>query len=240
MAHTTFAILAVYQMVFLYRQGVQPRQIIAFSVTSLACMLLLNQHQPRELWAFCLAMGYTLWNLLPGSFALFDLPSHSTFMRNLRVQDQPGRCIVCWDTRILAALPCKHESCNDCLQLMGEYGQTACPLCRTPLFGARDWPVLAAMKTVVASMGVQTALCLLNAQYEIRRGGLLNTVVWVVASCFTVPVFWCVLMYIVIPNSDDWWCKSSGRFSSTTTGASVVSSVGVIVMVLWLGDGRFK
>ena len=81
---------------------------------------------------------------------------------------------------------------------MGEYGQTACPLCRTPLFGARDWPVLAAMKTVVASMGVQTALCLLNAQYEIRRGGLLNTVVWVVASCFTVPVFWCVLMYIVI------------------------------------------
>ena len=240
MAHTTFAILAVYQMVFLYRQGVQPRQIIAFSITSLACMVLLNQYQPRELWAFCLAMGYTLWNLLPGSFALFDLPSHSTFMRNLRVQDQPGRCIVCWDTRILAALPCKHESCKDCLQLMGEYGQTACPLCRTPLFGARDWPVLAAMKTVVASMGVQTALCLLNAQYEIRRGSLLNTVVWVVASCFTVPVFWCVLMYIVIPNSDDWWCKSSGRFSSATTGASVVSSVGVIVMVLWLGDGRFK
>jgi ABC-type antimicrobial peptide transport system permease subunit len=100
--------------------------------------------------------------------------------------------------------------------------------------------VLAAMKTVVASMGVQTALCLLNAQYEIRRGSLLNTVVWVVASCFTVPVFWCVLMNIIIPNSDDWWCKSSGRFSSATTGASVVSSVGVIVMVLWLGEGRFK
>jgi hypothetical protein len=240
MAHTTFAILTLYQMFFLYRQGVQRRQVITFSMTCLACMVLLNQHQPRELWAFCLALGYTIWNLLPGSFALFDLPSHSAFMRNLRVRDQSGKCIVCWDTRLLAVLPCKHEGCKDCLQLMGEYGQTACPLCRTPLFGARDWPVLAAMKTVIASMGVQTALCLLNAQYEIRRGILLNAVVWMVAFCFAVPVFWCVLVYIIIPNSEDWWCKSSGRFGLATTWASVGSTVGVVVMVLWLGEGRFE
>ena len=240
MAHTTFAILTLYQMFFLYRQGVQRRQVITFSMTCLAYMVLLNQHQPRELWAFCLALGYKIWNLLPGSFALFDLPSHSAFMRNLRVRDQSGKCIVCWDTRLLAVLPCKHEGCKDCLQLMGEYGQTDCPLCRTLLFGARDWPVLAAMKTVVASMGVQTALCLLNAQYEIRRGILLNAVVWMVTSCFAVPVFWCVLVYIIIPNSEDWWCKSSGRFGLATTWASVGSTVGVVVMVLWLGEGRFK
>jgi hypothetical protein len=240
MAHTTLAILASYQCLFLFRHGVQLRQSIAFSITFMTCLALLNQHQPHELWAFCLALGHTVWNLLPGSFALFDLPGHSTFMRTLRMRDQPGKCIVCWDTRPIAELPCKHESCRDCLQLMGEYGQTACPLCRTPLFGARDWPVLAAMKTVVASMGVQTALCLLNAQYEIRQGGIWNIVVWMVASCFTVPIFWCVVVYIIVPNSEDWWCKSSGRFSSATTGASVSSSVGVIVMVLWLGEGRFK
>jgi hypothetical protein len=240
MAHTTFAILTICQTFFLYRWGVQLRQFIVFGLNLTICMVLLNQHQPRELWAFCLALGYTIWNLLPGSFALFDLPSHSAFMRSLRVRAQPSKCIVCWDTRVLAVLPCKHESCKDCLQLMGEYGQTACPLCRTPLFGARDWPVLAAMKTVVASMGVQTALCLLNAQYEIRRGSISNTVVWMVASCFTVPVFWCVLVYIILPNSEDWWCKSSGRFGLATTWASVVSTVGVIVMVLWLGEGRFR
>jgi hypothetical protein len=240
MAQTTFAIMSLYQTFFLFRHGVQLRQIIASSIILTTCTVLLNQHQPRELWAFCLALGYTVWNLLPGSFALFDLPSHSTFMRDLRVRDQPGKCIVCWDKRPLAELPCKHESCKDCLQLMGEYGQTACPLCRTPLFGARDWPVLAAMKTVVASMGVLTALCLLNAQFEIRRGHLLNSVVWMVASGFAVPVFWCVVVYVIIPNSEDWWCKSSGRLSLATTWASVISTVGVIVMVLWLGEGRFK
>jgi hypothetical protein len=40
-------------------------------------------------------------------------------MRNLRVRDPPSKCIVCWDTRPLAELPCKHEGCKDCLQLMG-------------------------------------------------------------------------------------------------------------------------
>jgi hypothetical protein len=239
MAYTVFTILSLYQTIFLFRHGVQLRQSIAFSITVATCMALLNQHPPRELWAFCLALGYTIWNLLPGSFALFDLPNHSAFMRNLRMREQPGKCIVCWDTRPLAELPCKHGSCKDCLQLMGEYGQTACPLCRTPLFGARDWPVLAAMKTVVASMGVLTALCLLNAQFEIRCGHLLNSVVWMVASVFVVTVFWCVVVHVIIPNSEDWWCKGSGRLSSVTTWASVVSTVGVVGLKLWLDEGRF-
>jgi hypothetical protein len=240
MAHTTFTILTVYQTIFLFRHGVQLRPIIVFSIAFMTCITLLNQHQPRELWAFCLALEYTIWNILPGYFALFDLPSHSAFMRDLRMREQPGKCIVCWDTRPLAELPCNHQSCKDCLQLMGEYGQTACPLCRTPLFGARDWPVLAAMKTVVASMGVQTALCLLSAQFEIRRGHVLNSVVWMVVSSIAVPIFCCVVAYMIVPNSEDWWCKSSGRFSSATTAASVVSTVGGVVMVLWLGEGRFR
>jgi hypothetical protein len=240
MAHTTFAILTLFQTFFLFRYGAQLRQLTAFGVIFTTCITLLNQQQPRELWALCFALEYSVWNLLPGSFALFDLPSHSTFMRNLHVRGAPGKCMVCWDPRSLADLPCKHQSCRDCLQVMGEYGQTACPLCRTPLFGARDWPVLAAMKTVVASMGVGTAICLLNMQFEIRRGHLLNAIVWSVASGFTVPVFWCVVVYIIVPNSEDWWCKSSGRLSSATTVSSVVTTVGVVVMVLWLSEGRFK
>lgn len=99
--------------------------------------------------------------------------------------------------------------------------------------------MLAAMKTVVASMGVETALCLVNAQFEIRRGHLLNSVVWSVASGSAVPVFWCAVVYIIVPNSEDWWCKGSGRFSSATTVLSVVSTVGAVVGVLWLGEGRF-
>jgi hypothetical protein len=104
MAHTTVAILMLFQISTLFRHGVQLRQLIAFSITSVTCIALLNQPQPRELWAFCLALGYTIWNLLPGSFALFHLPSHPTFMRNLRIRDQTGKCIVCWDTRPLAEL----------------------------------------------------------------------------------------------------------------------------------------
>jgi hypothetical protein len=40
------------------------------------------------------------------------------------------------------------------------------------------------------------------------------------------------VVYIIIPNSEDWWCKNSGRFSSATTWASIVSAVGLIIMVL--------
>lgn len=112
-AHTTLTILTVYQTIFLFRHGVQLRPIIGFSIAFMTCITLLNQHQPRELWAFCLALGYTIWNLLPGYFALFDLPSHSASMRDLRMREQPGKCIVCWDTRPLAELPCNHQSCKD-------------------------------------------------------------------------------------------------------------------------------
>jgi hypothetical protein len=98
------------------------------------------------------------------------------------------------------------------------------------------------MKMLVASMGVQTALCFLNAQFEIRRCNvLLHKVVWGVAFGVAAPVFWCVVAYMVVPNPEDWWCKSgAGRFGSVATWASVFSAVGVVGMVLWLGGGEFK
>jgi len=96
------------------------------------------------------------------------------------------------------------------------------------------------MKTVVASMGVHTALILPNAQYEIGQGDPWNIVVWVVASSFTVPLFWHIVLNMVIPNSEDWWCKSPGRFSSATTYASVTSTVGAPVIKLWLDEGKFR
>jgi hypothetical protein len=94
MAKMTSAIFPLYQTIFLFRHGVQLRQIMASSISFATCTALLKQNQPRELRAPCLILGYIVWNLLPGMFALFDLPSHPAFMRDLHTKDQPRKCIV--------------------------------------------------------------------------------------------------------------------------------------------------
>lgn len=240
MAHTTLAILALYLSIslFRWRLDIRQHQIAAHSIICLACAVLLRQDTPRELWAFCLALGYIVWNALPGSFD-YDLPSHAAFMRSLHVQNQLGDCIICWDARILADLPCKHRSCKDCLQLMGEYGQTACPLCRKPLFGALDWPVLVIMKTLVASMAIHNALCLLNAQYELRQGFIGYTLVWMAALSITAGSLWYVVVAVVMPNEENWWRIAPGGLSLATVCGSLAYSVSIIGLKLWLDEGTF-
>lgn len=49
-----------------------------------SCLSLYHLQQP--LLAFSLAIGYTVWNFLPGSLADINLPSHASFMRNLTVR----------------------------------------------------------------------------------------------------------------------------------------------------------
>jgi hypothetical protein len=66
--------------------------------TSLACAALHRFKQP--LLSINLAIGYTIWNLIPGSLAAKDLPSHSEFMQNLKIKepaDSPMECAICWD-----------------------------------------------------------------------------------------------------------------------------------------------
>lgn len=243
MAHITFAILALHLGNTTYRHGFKPRQILADSFIYIACMALLRQTPPRETWAFCLALGHCVWNLLPGSFgSSFDLPSHATFLRNLHIRDQPGgECMICWDdTSLLANLPCNHQSCKDCLQHMGSYGQTACPLCRRPLFAALDWPILAAMKTIVASMAIQNALALLNAQYELRQGDVRQALIWTVALAVAGSIFWYVVVGLVLPNEEDWWRLAPGGLSLATTWGALVWSISVLGLKMWKDEGTIR
>lgn len=147
-------------------------------VVWLLCLFLLQLQTPRETLAFCLAIGYTAWNLLPGSFTSLDLPSHSNFMRGLRVQDKQAECMFCWDELPLVQLPCKHQACVQCLQPMGENCQTTCPMCRRPLFNAMDWLLFAAMKSAFVSWSTAVPLCFMDACHELSHGQYRHGAIW--------------------------------------------------------------
>lgn len=123
---------------------------------------------------------------------------------------------------------------------MGEYGQTACPLCRRPLFVALDWSILAAMKTLVAFIDIHTALCLLNAQYEFRQGDHWHTGMWMLALCFTACLFWYTVVGLVIPNEEDWWRIAPGGLSLATIWVTLAWSVFAIALKMWLDEGRLR
>lgn len=58
LAQITFAILALHLGNTSYRQGCKRRQMLTDSITCMACMVLLYQDPPRQMWAFCLALGH--------------------------------------------------------------------------------------------------------------------------------------------------------------------------------------
>lgn len=123
---------------------------------------------------------------------------------------------------------------------MGEYGQTACPLCRRPLFAALDWPILAAMKTVVASMPVEFALALLTAQYEFRQGDVWQASIWTVALAFIALVLWYAIVGLILPNQEDWWRLAPGGISLATTWRALVWSISVIGLKMWKDEGTIR
>jgi hypothetical protein len=134
--------LALYPTLSLYRSELNRHELIAHNelivhnIIFAARIILVHHPQPREIWAIYLVLGYAVFNSPLGTLAPSNLPNHAAFMRSLRTREESGDCIVCWDTRVVADLSRKHRSCAECLQLMGQYEQTVCPLCRKPFFAA--------------------------------------------------------------------------------------------------------
>jgi hypothetical protein len=158
-------------------------------------------------------------------------------MQRLTLQDEKAECITCWDTHLLANMPCGHGVCVGCLQLMGTHCQTACPMCRTPLFGILDWPVLAAMKTAITSFTVFIPLCLRCALDEAKQSQYRNFVVWMGCFYFTVFILWWAVTRTVIPRGQDWWRLSFGQWRLGHVGVIFGSSVWSLGLMVWLQEG---
>jgi hypothetical protein len=223
---------------FLRRRSTWQRQIPNDILAYSTCLVL--QHylpQSRGIWAFCLALGYTTWNLLPGSFASLDLPSHSSFMQRLKLQDKQAECLICWGLHTLAKLPCGHGVCKPCLHSMGKHCQTACPMCRTPLFGVMDWPALAAMKTAISSLTVVIPLCLRVALDEGKRNHYRNFAIWMGCFYFTGFMLCGAVTRMVIPRGDNWWRLSFGQWRLGHVGVIFGSSVWSLGLMVWLQEG---
>lgn len=141
--------------------------------TSLACVTLNHFKQP--LLSCNLAIGYTIWNLIPGSLAAKDLPSHSEFMRSLKIKepaDPTTECVICWDDdQSTAELPCGHQFCLPCIKLMTAGGKfhTTCPTCRRRLFNVAERFQIAGMKGNLACSSLMFARAILNCVHETTR-----------------------------------------------------------------------
>lgn len=68
-----------------------------------------------------------------------DFMRISIFDESCCVDD--GQCIVCFDSRPDAVLPCAHAYCSKCIDNFQRINQRCCPLCRLPLQGDDAWVV---------------------------------------------------------------------------------------------------
>lgn len=240
MALLTYIILVIAASYSLIRQKRNWRRTVYDIVAWSICMGFLRLREPREVWAFCFAIGYTTWNLLPGSFTSLDLPCHSTFVRSVEMQDKQVECPVCWEVHTVAQLPCGHGICNPCLQLMGKHYQTACPMCRRPLFSAMDWPVLGAMKSAVASLAITVPLCLLDAIHQGSRSHYRNAAIWF--GCFLINGFWLwtIVTRMVIPRQENWWRLTAGQWRLGHVCVTFGTSVWSVGLMLWLQESRYR
>lgn len=240
MALMTYSIFAIATSYSLVRHKRNWRRTLYDIVAWSICVVLLRLREPREVWAFCLAIGYTTWNILPGSFSSLDLPSHSTFMRGLRTQDEQAECPICWDQLHLVRLPCRHETCMQCLQLMGENCQTTCPLCRLPLFAVMDWLLLAAMMSAVMSWSIVIPICLLDALYEFSHGQYRNGAISM--ACFYIFSFILSLVVrrMIIPRKQTWWRLVPGQWRIGHVCSTLLSSVWSVGIILWMHEGKYR
>lgn len=211
----TYSVLGTSVLTVLSRRSIRRRQVASDMVAYAICLSI--QHylpEAREVWAFCFALGYTTWNLLPGSFTSLNLPSHSAFMKGLQKQEKQAECIVCWGKYTLAQLPCSHGTCESCLQLMGQplsnsvpdvsetfvwFHALACPDCYEERGDILD--------------NSHTSL----SAFRHTRGlpsSHRNTAVWM--GCFYINVFFLqmIVTRMVIPRREDWWHPAAGQVRS--------------------------
>lgn len=198
----TFAVLCV---LFIFWRSRSWQQRIGDINVWAACWNL--YHLQKPLPALILALGYTVYTCIPGSFAALTLPSHATFMRGLQTapEGDEDECKICWeDNKQLADLSCGHRFCTGCLDAMGKAYQTACPMCRTPLFSCNDRLIYIFTKGCVTITAVNFVVYLLKGIDEVQRYGWYVGWLALVSACFFgffIPVygrfFW--------EHGDDWW-----------------------------------
>lgn len=98
-----------------------------------SCLVLHDLSHP--LLSLCLAVFYTTWVSLPGSFASLILLSYARFLATTNFTPSPHAdeetCMVCWEEdTFLGHLACKHLACSSCLIAMALVYQTFCPFCK--------------------------------------------------------------------------------------------------------------
>ena len=170
MVATTYAVLCL----LLLRLGRKTWPYYAADLaTAIACAAL--HHFKQSHLSFNLAIAYTVWNLIPGSLATIELPSHTAFMRDLKIKkpsDSPTECLICWEEdQSHGELPCGHEFCLPCIKLMtgGEKFQTTCPTCRRPLFNIAERFQVAGMKGNYTCFVLTLVRAILHLFHETKR-----------------------------------------------------------------------
>lgn len=197
-----------------------------------------------------LALAYAAWTFLPGSFASLNLPSYATFKRTTTFitpkedASESDECRVCWDTaHALAQLPCGHRVCEGCLDLMNEHCQTACPMCRRPLFASSDAACFVLTKASVAVGVVNTTLHVLVCVHEVRSGHNLGAMLSFGFSCMIGRYLW--LYGILIRNfGENWWRGSPATVGSSTRSVkaaclALVTGIGLLCSTLWTSRRTF-
>jgi hypothetical protein len=216
-------------------------------LTAILSCLLLHLRKPTTL-SLSLAIAYATWTFLPGSFASLNLPNYATFKRTttfIQPKDDSDECKVCWDTaHALAQLPCRHHVCEGCLDLMNSHFQTACPICRAPLFCSNDRACFVLTKAAVACGAVNTTLHLLVCVYEVRSGPNLSAMLSFGFSCMIgryLRMYW-----VLIRNfGEDWWRGSPATVGSSTwsvqaAGLALVTGIGLLCSTLWTSRRIFS
>lgn len=194
---------------------------------------------------FSLAIAYLIWVSTPGSFSSLTLPRHSEFMRTLVFPpgEESEECKVCWDDKDrLAQMPCGHRFCKNCLQLMGQGFQTACPMCRVPLFSRHDRLMFIVSKSAVAISGVNFAIYSLRLFRELQAGKLIYATVSF-GSMLPMVFHLFVMISLCRKNGEHWW-RDSATATEPTLGqlkaAAFALGTGLFLFfqTLWITRSR--
>ncbi|CZT18498.1 uncharacterized protein RCC_04343 [Ramularia collo-cygni] len=160
----------------------------------------------QPLLALGLAIAYTVFTCIPGSWSASNLPKYSKFRQRLVIVEANDKdCMVCYDKENpLALLPCNHECCTGCLDLMAAGYQTTCPACRTPLFNANDEIIYALTRGSVASMVTNIILLSFVGFQDYRDSDWTGVAIRFGSQCVLTPMLWFygTLMW---EHGDGWW-----------------------------------
>ena len=210
----------------------------------ISCPILYNFSHP--LLSLCLAVSYTTWASLPGSFASLNLPLHAKFLSTTTFASPPHaseeKCMVCWEEETpLASLPCNHKTCKSCLLAMGQALQTACPLCKHPLYSMHDKTLLFISKATLSIQSITVTLHFLIFWDELQHLRYWNIAVETALMGFLGWLLVNVYLPLIEQGGQDWWRLRAGYKGGVGRGISTIGFsclCGVVVLVQTVYNSR--